>query len=580
MLAGLPKKARDITDWSWSTFEPYATELESREITQASAAEFLADWTHLVDLISERYSRLYIATTLDTTSEESKKAYTDFLETVFPQALTAGDRIKKKFLASGIEPEGFAIPLRNMRSQADLFREENITLQTEHEKLAMNYYEIIGTQTIDWEGNEITLTQLVPLVKDADRPTRERAWRLASDRVLQDRQAINDNFAKLVNIRRQIAKNADKKDYREYAWQDKLRFDYTPEDSAQFWAAVEQEVVPAAARVYERRRQRYAIESLRPWDVGVDVMRNVEFHGDPQGRAPIKPFDDVKVFEEKAQHIFNRVDPALGEYYAIMRREKTLDLPNYKGKGPGAYCSSFDTEKQPFVFMNAVGSSADVSTLLHEIGHAFHVFESAGLPYYQHREVTAEFAEVASMGMELLGAPYLRKSDGGYFSDDEYARVIVEHLEGILVLWPYICVVDQFNHWANTTPEGDNAAAADAKWGELWDRFIVGPDWSGLQDEKITGWHRKVHIHHLPFYYIEYGMAQLGAVQVWNNALKDQAQAVRDYRKALALGGSVSLPELFRAAGAKFDFSPATFHEAVNLIENTISRLEGEMEAA
>jgi oligoendopeptidase F len=314
MLAGLPKKARDITDWSWSTFEPYATELESRDITQASAAEFLADWTHLVDLISERYSRLYIATTLDTTSEESKKAYTDFLETVFPQALTAGDRIKKKFLASGVEPEGFAIPLRNMRSQADLFREENIALQTEHEKLAMNYYEIIGTQTIDWGGSEITLTQLVPLVKDADRPTRERAWRLASDRVLKDRQVINENFAKLVNLRRQIAKNAGKKDYRDYAWQDKLRFDYTPEDSAQFWAAVEQEVVPAAARVYERRRQRFGIETLRPWDVGVDVMRNVDFHGDPQGRAPIKPFDDVKVFEEKAQHVFNKVAPALGEY--------------------------------------------------------------------------------------------------------------------------------------------------------------------------------------------------------------------------------------------------------------------------
>jgi oligoendopeptidase F len=218
--------------------------------------------------------------------------------------------------------------------------------------------------------------------------------------------------------------------------------------------------------------------------------------------------------------------------------------------------------------------------MLHEFGHAFHVFEAASLPYHQLHTTPMEFNEVASMAMELLASPYLVKSEGGLYSEQDAARAMVDHLEGLLIFWPYMAVVDAFNHWVHTHPEGDDLNACDVKWGELWDRYIVGVDWSGLEDEKVTGWHRKLHIHRVPFYYIEYGLAQLGAVQIWRNALENQADAVAAYRAALALGGSVTLPELYRTAGAKFAFDADTLQMAVDLIDSMIDRLEGEMSLA
>jgi oligoendopeptidase F len=273
--------------------------------------------------------------------------------------------------------------------------------------------------------------------------------------------------------------------------------------------------------------------------------------------------------------VLGRVDEELGEYFATMRREGLLDLDNRKGKAPGGYCTSFPAVQRPFIFMNAVGLAGDVRTLLHEAGHAFHVFESRPLPYHQQRSVPMEFAEVASMAMELLAAPYLHRGDGGFYDEADYARARVEHLEGILAFWPYMAVVDGFQHWAYANPEaGVDPAACDAAWDGLWARFMGAIDWSGLDAERVTGWHRKQHIFRAPFYYVEYGMAQLGAVQVWRNALADQAGALAAYRRALALGGTATLPELFAAAGARFAFDTATVQEAVDLIEQTIADLE------
>ncbi len=580
MLQGLPGYALDIMDWDWPRFEPYAADLAGRELTAATVEEWLTDWTRLTDLLHERYSRLYNATQLNTTDEAAREAFMAFLDTIYPRAKEMEQKLREKLLASGLEPAGFAIPLRNMRAEADLYREENIPLLTEHQKLGLNYDRIISGQTIQWDGQEVTPAQLVPLVQNADRATRERAWRQMSARVLADRQAINDNWRKLMAVRRQIAANAGKSDYRAYAWQEKLRFDYTPDDAATFHAAIETAVVPATARVYERRRRRYGIDSLRPWDVGVDVMRSTDVSGDPLNRPPIAPFSTVDELEDKGAAVFHQVDPVLGEHFEIMRRERLLDLANYKGKAPGAYCMPLPSIQRPWVLMNAVGRPSDVDTLLHEIGHAFHEFEGytgGKLPYYQLRDSPMEFNEVASMAMELLASPYLTHDHGGFYTPEEAARVMVEHLEGMLIFWPYMAVVDAFNHWAHTHEAGDDPAACDAKWGDLWDRFIVGVDWSGLEDEKVTGWHRKLHIHRVPFYYIEYGLAQLGAVQVWRNALSDQAGAVAAYRHALSLGGSVTLPELYRAAGATFAFDAAPLGEAVALIEHTIERLETAM---
>lgn len=580
MQNGLPKLATDTMDWEWSQYEPHFKELLDRELTAANVDQWLKDWSHLGELAAERYGRLYIDQTLDTTSEAAKQKYASFMQNVYPHVAEADNNLKKKLLATGLNPEGFAVPLENMRQDADLFREENIPLETEHEMVGLDTGAKVASVTVQWEGEEVTLAQLVPMVKDADRETREKAWRLGTEAAMKNREGINENWTKLIDLRWKIAKNAGKKDFREYIWQAYHRNDYTVEDSYTFQRAIEEAVVPAAARVYERRRQNWGVDTLRPWDVGVDVMRNHDLTGDPLKRAPIRPFTDVNELESKGQDVFYKVDPQLGDYFKIMRNEGLLNLPNYKGKAPGAYCADFPTLDRPFVFMNAVGSGEDVRTLLHECGHAFHVFEASRQPYAQLKGYPTEFAEVASMSMELLASPYLRKKDGGFYTDDEAARSMVDQLEGILIIWPYIALVDAFNHWANTAEDGRDPNAADKVWGELWDRFMVGQDWSGLHEEKVTGWQRKMHPHQRPFYYIEYGLAQLGAVGVWRNSLKDRAKAVADYKSALALGYSKGVKGLFQAAGVKFAFDTGTLSEAVELIESTIERLEGEIATA
>jgi oligoendopeptidase F len=273
--------------------------------------------------------------------------------------------------------------------------------------------------------------------------------------------------------------------------------------------------------------------------------------------------------------IFNQVDPELGAYYATMRDEGLLDLANRKNKAPGGYCTGFPAAKRPFIFMNAVGLHDNVQTMLHEAGHAFHAFESFKLPYIQQQDAPMEFAEVASMAMELLAAPNLSADRGGFYSEADANRARAEHLEGIIRFWPYMAVVASFQHWAYTHPDdAADPANCDAAWSDLWGRFMVGIDVSGLEDWVATGWHRKLHIYHVPFYYIEYGLAQLGAVQVWANALDDHAASLARYRAALRLGNTATLPELFAAAGARFAFDSDTLGRAVALVEDTLAGLE------
>ncbi|HMQ29252.1 MAG TPA: M3 family oligoendopeptidase [Chloroflexaceae bacterium] len=565
MSTPLPATALDTLEWSWDQWRPAYDELRGARPMAATLEAWMADWTRLHHLVSETYARLHLATTCDTTDAAAEARYRAFLEGVLPQILSAEQELKQALLASGLTPTGLAIPLRDMRAEAELFREANLPLITEEQQLSNAYNRLIGAQTISWQGRELTIPQTAPLLESPDRAEREQVWRLASARQLADREALNQLWRQLLGLRRRLAANADKPDYRAYAWAQYLRFDYTPADCMRFHEAIEAAAVPAAARVYARRASRLGLERLRPWDV----------EGKPAGAAPLRPFAGGDELAARGEAVLGRVDEELGEHFATMRREGLLDLDNRKGKAPGGFCTSFPTVGRPFIFMNAVGLPGDVRTLLHEAGHAFHVFETRGLPYHQQQTAPIEFAEVASMAMELLAAPYLRRGDGGYYADElGYARARVEHLESILTFWPYMAVVDGFQHWAYTNPEAaDDPAECDRAWYGLWGRFMGAVDWSGLDDERATGWHRKQHIYRNPFYYVEYGLAQLGAVQVWRNALADQPGAVAAYRRALALGGTAALPELFAAAGARFAFDTATMREAVDLIETTIGEL-------
>lgn len=560
MFAQWPVSAEELVSWRWSDLEPHYHDLQQRALTASTVKDWLEDWSWLSEAVDELSTRLYLATAQDTTDEEARQRFHRFLEEDFPHIEAAEQRLKEKLLASGLEPEGLAIPLRHMRTDAALFREENLPLMAEGHKLSNRYDEIIGAQTVVWDGEECTLAQMRPVLQEADRSRREQAWRLMAERQLADREALNALWQEMFDLRLRMARNAGFADYRAYRWQQLHRFDYTPEDTKAFHRAIEEVVVPAAARVYEKRRRLLGVDRLRPWDLEMD----------PFGEAPLRPFATVKELQAGAAAIFHRVDPALGRYFDTMRAQGLLDLENRKGKAPGAFCAGLAVSKQPFIFMNAVGTHDDVQTLLHESGHAFHVFEAASLPYHPQHEAPMEFAEVASMGMELLAAPYLEEKHGGFYSPRDAARALLSHLERTLRFWPYMAVVDAFQHWVYENPQAaHDPQACDRTWSALWQRFMVGVDWEGWEEVLATGWHRKLHI-----YYVEYGLAQLGAVQVWANALRDQAGAVAAYRRALALGNTLPLPQLYATAGARFAFDADTLQRAVALLLEKVDELE------
>ena len=565
MLSHLPKTSDELKGKSWTDLQPFFDDLEGRTLSAATINEWLADFSALSDLMGEYGSRAYVATTRDTTDAEADRLYKAYVEQIEPQERAADQRLKLKLLNSGFVPDGFAVALRNLRAEVDLFREANLPLLTEEAKLRIQYNKIIGAQSVNWDGQEKTTRQMELLQQDADRGVRERAWKAVSQRQLADRAALNDLWKELLTLRRKIAANADKSDYRAYAWVDRKRFDYTPEDNQRFLDAIAEVVVPAASQIYERRRQQLGVETLRPWDLAVD----------PLGRAPLHPFADTDDLKMRVADIFQRLDPQLGEYYDIMRREDLLDLDNRQGKAPGGYCTQFALVKRPFIFMNGVGLHDDIRTLTHELGHAFHAFEKLKLPYMIQRPVTAEFNEVASMAMELLTTPFWSREQGGFYEGAETARARIQHLEKIVLFWPYMAVVDGFQHWVYTHADAAmNPDNCDAEWARLWDRYMAGIDYGGLEADKADGWHRKLHIYRYPFYYVEYGMAQLGAVQIWANMLEDQPAALAAYRRGLALGGTKPLPELFEASGAKFEFDSETLGAAVDVIMKVMGELE------
>jgi len=551
------------TQLSWSNFAPRFESLLAFDLSPENVHVWLKNWSDFSEELDEIGSKLYVAKTVNTADESADGNYKFYVDEIYPNLAAAQNDLKEKLLASGIEPEGFEIPLRNMRAESELFREENLPLQSEEMKLDIQYGDTVGAQTVVWEGEELTLSRLDLELHHADRSRRERAWRAGMERRIQDRATLNDLWVKLLENRIQQAKNAGYgSDYRAYKWADLQRFDYTPANCREFHLAIESAIVPLAQQIYAKRQSQLGLDSLRPWDLDVD----------PLGRPGLEPFATAEELDVKGGQVLAKVDPELGAYYADMQKRGLLDLGNRKNKSPGGYCTHFATQRLPFIFMNAVGSHRDVQTLLHEAGHAFHVYESAVQPYAVQLNVNTEFAEVASMGMELLCQPHLE----AFYSPEDARRAQTEHLEKLVLFWPYMAVVDGFQHWVYENPEAaKDAAQCDTAWLDLWNRFMPGIDFSGLEEIAKTGWHRKLHIFEVPLYYVEYGLAQLGAVQLWQNSQKDLQNAIRQYRHALSLGGTVTLPQLFEACGCRFGFDLGTVSSAAQAIEARLKELGG-----
>ena len=567
----VPTGTKEYLNWQWQDFSPHYQALTDIEITPSTIDGWLKKWSDLLSVSDEIYTRLFVATTQYTSDEKVEAAFNDFIENTQPAIKKADQVLKQKLLTSGITPKDFDLPLKKLRAETEIFCEENLPLLVEEQKLCNEYNRLIGGITFLWEGEERTASQMFPLFFEPDRAVREKAWRITFEGRYARRAELNTLWGKLLRLRSQIAKNKGFDNYRSMMWKAKFRFDYTPEDCMTFHNAIQQVVVPAVQRINKRRATKLGISSIRPWDNNVEV----------NGTEPLKPFTDVQEFLVKTRQILARVDESFGDSFQEMIEGGLLDIPSRKNKAPGAYSLGYAVERKPFIFMSANGTHDDVQTMLHESGHAMHEFLRQQLDYFHNRAenyLPFEFAEVASMSMELIASPFTVKQVGGFYDQQEYARSMINNLEGIVKFWPYMALVDHFQHWIyeNETISQDGEVC-EKKWAELWDLYMPSIDYAGLDEAKKTYWHRQSHIFTSPLYYIEYGMAQLGAVQIWGNSLNDQNKAIANYIGALKLGSTVGLPQLFAAAGAEFKFDVPTLQRSVDLIERNLEALENQL---
>ncbi|HKW59120.1 MAG TPA: M3 family oligoendopeptidase [Candidatus Dormibacteraeota bacterium] len=565
MLA-LPEKASAFKDATWDDFAPYYEELATRALDRGNVESWLRDWSDFESMLAEAAALAHFKYACNTADAESERAQLRFGSEIEPKAEEQRTRLQRRLVELGYETPELATTLRRFRNQMELFREANVPLFAELAKLSTGWAKVIGAMTVEWEGQEKTPAQMWPYLEDVDRSVRERAFRKQFQPYIEQRDVLADFFDKMYDLRRRVAKNAGFANFRDYVHQNKNRFDYTPDDCFRFHDAVEEVVKPAYQRLLERRRKHLGVERLRPWDLWAD----------PKGRPVLRPYADVDDFVTRARRVFEHVEPDFGAYFERMADAGLLDLDNRKGKAPGGYCDSLPHQKLPLIFMNAVDIDEDVRTLLHEAGHSFHVFEAAPLPYLFQRHPGAEMAEVASMSMELLSAPYIDRAHGGYYDEAGAVRSRRMLLERAVLFFTHCASVDALQQWIYTSPDGRDRDARDQKWLELRRRFEGDSvDWSGLDAERVARWYFQPHFWDYPFYYIEYGIAQLGALQVWRNSLSDHGGAVRRYREALALGATKPLPELYRAAGARMIFDSEGMRELIHLAEEELASLDG-----
>ena len=562
----LPPSPSDFAKASWEELAPYFDDLAARPLSAVSISAWLAEWSRLEELITEAAARAMIAYTIDTGARDKESDHLRFSTEVLPRMEERSVALARRLVEFGYSSPELATMLARFRTQIEIFREDNVPIFAELEEHSARYQRITGSIMVNWEGVERPLPQIQAFLKSRDREVRERAFRAASQSYVERRDGLAALFDRMYQLRMTASKNAGFNNFRDYIFPAKFRFDYTPADCERFHLAIEQTVTPAVERVLEARRQRLGLDVLRPWDLAVD----------PYLDKPLRPFRDAPELVGKARRVFERVDPVLGREFQAMIDEGLLDLESRKGKAPGGYCETLHFHGKPFIFMNAVGLVDDVMTLLHEAGHAFHAFAAHPLPLIWQRHPGSEAAELASMSMELLAAPHLAQPTG-YFTPRDARSAWLEHLEDILFSLVHIASVDAFQTWIYTSGEGGNADARDNAWLRIRSRFERGVDWSGLEQERVARWYRQLHIFMYPFYYIEYGIAQLGAVQVWRNSLNDPVQAVEHYRRALALGAVRGLPEIYRTAGARLTFDVESIAELVNLIETHIEKTRSEL---
>ncbi|MAJ16466.1 MAG: peptidase M3 [Opitutia bacterium TMED67] len=551
---------------NWKELNPLFKKLEEQLDTSSTAEnleQVILNWEELSAAIAEEGSKRYIAMTCQTEDKDAEKAYLEFVEKIEPEEKECNFLLSKKLTkhpqCKDLKNQRYEVFLRDTALQVELFRSKNVTLETETSKLGQKYQKIIGGLTVHFEGKEQTLIQMSRHLEGTERNYRQKAWELVANRRLEESEKIDSHIDDLAKLRNQMSENAGFSNYRDYAHKRLGRFDYSPDDCISFQNAIEEEMVPLLRELQDERIQELNINELKPWDTATD----------PKGRPPLEPFEKVSDLIECSQSIFNQVDGNLSDWFQTMQDLDLLDLANRKGKAPGGYQCSLDESRLPFIFMNSVGVQRDVETLLHEAGHAFHSMASQNEPLHSYRHAPIEFCEVASMAMELLGSEFLEE----FYNSEEARRARINHLEGIVFVFPWIATVDAFQHWLYLNPD-HSIEDRDKAWSNLIDRFGGNVDWTHYELAKAKLWHKQLHIFLHPFYYVEYGIAQLGALQVWANYKNNKSKALNDYKAALALGGSKPLPELFKRCNIQFDLSRDTVAPMADLLRKELKALK------
>lgn len=553
----------------WEAIEPLVRDLQERRVSSASEFErWLLDRSELDAACSESRANLYITMTCRTDDAAANAAWTRYLDEVPPRLRPASFELDKRQVALSkqfkVDPARYEVLFRDTAVEVELFRQENVALETELAKLDQRYDQICGDMTVEFDGQTRTVAQMARYLQETDRSVRERAWRGIFDRRLRDKDEIDTIYDTMIGLRDRLAKNAGFASYRDYAFKERRRFDYGVAESMAFHAAIEKHAVPFMRKLQSRRKAAMKLDVLRPWDLGVDE----------KGRQPLRPFANGQDLLDKTQRVYDAMDPWLAKSFRDMGKNEEpggcLDLDSRKGKASGGYQYMRDRARRPFIFMNAAGLHRDVQTMVHEAGHMFHSMLCVEEPLVHYRHSPIEFAEVASMSMELLTIPHW---EAYYPNETERNRARREQLEGAVSILPWIATIDAFQHWVYTNP-AHNHDERNAYWLTLDARFGAAVSWDGLELHRKYQWQKQGHLFGNPFYYIEYGIAQLGALGLWLTSLeKGPAAALTAYKKALALGGSRPLPQLFEAAGLPFDFGDAIVGRIVSAVERELAKL-------
>jgi oligoendopeptidase F len=564
----LPRRflPEDFTVTTWEALEPYFKDLAERPINSREELEkWLEDSSELEAVVNEDACWRQIRMTCDTENKALEEAFTFFVMEIQPKIQPYADQLNRKLIGNpytkSLDQKEYFTYLRAVKKSIDLYREENIPLQAELSVLAQQFGVISGKMTVTVDGKEYTLQQASKFLEHPDRKKREEVYMKIQERRYQDREQLNSLYSDLIQKRHQVALNAGFANYRDYKFVEMGRFDYTKEDCFAFHEAVKQHVLPLVADIYRKKQNKLGLDTLRPWDT----------EAEPVGVQPLRPFKTGEELLQKTIECFSQLRPSFADCLSTMKKMGHLDLESRVGKAPGGYNCPLPESGAPFIFMNAAGQMHDVTTMVHEGGHAIHSFLAHPLRLSAFKEYPMEIAEVASMSMELFSMDFWHS----FFSDENELNRAKEHqLERVITIFPWIAIIDKFQHWVYENPNHSLEERA-AKWVEINDEFSTGVlDLSGLEEFRKYGWQRQLHLFEVPFYYIEYGIAQLGAIGMWMQYKQDKEKALDNYSKALALGGTRTLPELYEAAGIPFDLGPNRVKTLMDFVASQMAELE------